>query len=426
MKLKRTGAAVAFTAVVMLAAACSSSSSSGQGAAGSGTGSASGNGAPIKIGVLTSITGASASGFTPSTENGVKARLGLVNAAGGVNGHKITYVMADDASSAAGAATATRQLIEQDHVTAIVDNSSWFFGAYTIAEQAGVPVFGTGFDGGPEWTNPQYKALFDVQGSENYAAVSAVWGIVAKKLGVTKAGAVGYVGSPSAEISANNFVASVQHYGIAPGYSTNIPFGSTDVGPVVLGIKNSGTNGFYTVTIPNTSFAVLVGLAQAGVKMKMVLLPTGYGGDLLADKAAVQAGNGAYFYTSAAPVESGNAAALQLQSALHTYAGIPSGTIPDFGEYQAWLATDALVAALGKAGANPTSSSIISGFRDASWDAGGLYPHPVNFGQYGTQASSTGPGGCLYIVQLLNGAFHPVTGLSPVCAGAIPGDTVSP
>jgi ABC-type branched-subunit amino acid transport system substrate-binding protein len=422
MKLKRTGAAVAFTAaVMMLAAACGSSSSSG-----SGSGGSSSSGAPIKIGVLTSITGSSASGFTPSTENGIKARLGLVNAKGGVNGHKITFVMADDASSAAGAATAVRQLIEQDHVTAIVDNSSWFFGAYSIAVQAGIPVFGTGFDGGPEWTNPQYKDLFDVQGSENYAAVSAVWGLVAKKLGVTKAGAVGYVGSPSAEISANNFMASVQHYGIAKGYVTNVPFGSTNVGPLVLGIKNSGTNGFYTVTIPNTSFAVLVGLAQAGVKMKMVLLPTGYGGDLLADKAAVQAGNGAYFYTLAAPVETGNAAAKQMQEALHTYAGIPSGTIPDFGEYQAWLATDALLAALQKAGPNPTSSSIVSGFRHATWNAGGLLPRSVNFGQYGTEASSTGPGGCLYIVRLLNGAFHPVQGLSPVCAGAIPGLTVSP
>lgn len=413
-----------------LAAACSSSPSSSPGASGSSTGSSSGstsgNGAPIKIGVVTSITGSSASGFTPGTQNGVKARLGLVNAAGGVNGHKITYVMADDASSPAGAANAVRQLIEQDHVTAILDVSSWFFGAYSVAVQAGVPVFGVGFDGGPEWVNPQYKNLFDVAGSENYALVSSVWGMIAKKLGVTKAGAVGYVGSPSSEISANNFVASTQHFGIAKGYVTNIPFGSTNVGPVVLGIKNSGTNGFYTVTIPNTGFAILVGLAQAGVKMKMVLLPTGYGGDLLADKAAVAAGNGAYFYTVAAPVETGNAAAKQLQDALHTYAGVPAGSVPSFSEYEGWLVSDALVAALGKAGPDPTSSSIISGFRDATWNAGGLYPQSVDFGKWGNEASSTGPGGCIYVVQLLNGAFHPVQGLSPLCSGPIPGDTVSP
>jgi branched-chain amino acid transport system substrate-binding protein len=429
--MRRTGTAIAVAAaVVTLAAACSSSgSSSGSAAAGAGSSSAaaSGNGVPITVGVLTSITGSSASGFTPGTEQGVKARFGLVNAAGGVNGHKITYVMADDASSPTGAATAVRKLIEQDHVTAILDVSSWFFGAYQIAVQAGIPVFGVGFDGGTEWNNPQNKNLFDTSGNGNYTLVPSAYGIIAKQLGVTKAGALGYSNSPSSMLSANAFMAATQHYGIAKGFQTGIAFGSTDVGPVVLGIKNSGTDGFYPVTIPNTAFAVVVGLAQAGVKMKMLLLPTGYGGDLLQSKAATTAANGAYFYTNLAPIETGNAGAKKLQDALHTYAGAPAGTIPSFSNYQGWLTSDALVAALGTAGSNPTSSSIISGFRNsATWDAGGLYVHPLDFSKYGNLAGPTGPGGCLYVVQLRNGAFHPVKGLSPVCGNTIQGITVSP
>ena len=428
MKMRRTGVALAAAvAVVTLAAACSSSSGGGASSSGSGSGSG-GSKSTITVGVLTSITGASASGFTPGTEDGVKARLGLVNAAGGVNGHKINYIMADDASSPAGAATATRKLIEQDHVSAILDVSSWFYGAYQIAVQAGIPVFGVGFDAGPEWSNPSYTDMFDINGSSSYALVSSVWAKIAKTLGVTKAGALGYSDSPSAQESANEFVAGAAADGIAKGYQTSIAFGSTNVGPVVLGIKNSGTNGFYTPVIPNTAFALLVGLAQANVKMKMVLLATGYGGDLLADKAALQAGNGAYFYSTVAPLETGNAAAKQLQSALVTYAGIPAGTEPGFAEYQAWLAADAFVAALGKAGANPTPSSIISGFRNASWNAGGLYPESINFSesQNSKLAAPFGPGGCVYVVQLLNGAFHPVQGLNPVCGDPVSGLTVSP
>jgi branched-chain amino acid transport system substrate-binding protein len=431
MKMRRTGTAIAVAAaVVTLAAACSSSgSSSGSAASTAGSSSApSGSGAAIKVGVLTSITGSSASGFTPGTEQGVKARLGLANAAGGVNGHKITYVMADDASSPAGAATATRKLIEQDHVAAILDVSSWFFGAYQIAVQAGIPVFGVSFDGGPEWTNPQNKNLFPVQGSQNFALVSSAYATIAKTLGVTKAGALGYSSSPSSMLSVNAYVAAAQHAGIAKGYVNGIAFGSTDVGPVVLGIKSSGTDGFYTPTIPNTAFAVLVGLAQAGVNMKMVLLATGYGGDLLGAKAAVQAGNGAYFSSITAPVETGNAAAKQMQAALTTYAGASSGNIPGFAETQGWLVSDALVAALGKAGTNPTSSSIISGFRNATWNAGGLYARAINFGQWNNEPGGIfeGEGGCTYIVQLRNGAFHPVKGLSPVCGNTIQGITVSP
>jgi branched-chain amino acid transport system substrate-binding protein len=431
MKIRsRTAAAVAAAAAVVALAACSSSTSTSSSPTAAGSSSsavAAGNGAPIKIGVLTSITGSTASGFTPGTESGVKARLGLVNAAGGVNGHKVTYVMADDASSPAGAATAVRKLIEQDHVTAILDVSSWFFGAYSIAVQAGVPVFGVGFDGGPEWANPKNTNLFDTSGNGNYTLVSSDYGIIAKQLGVTKAGALGYSNSPSSMLTANAFMAATQHYGIAKGFQTGIAFGSTDVGPVVLGIKNSGTDGFYPVTIPNTAFAVVVGLAQAGVKMKMVLLPTGYGGDLLASKAATAAANGVYFYTDLAPVETGNAGAKKLQDALQTYAGATAGTIPGFSNYQGWLTADALVAALGTAGSNPTSSSIISGFRNSTtWDAGGLYVHPVDFSKYGNLAGPVGPGGCLYVVQLRNAAFHPVTGLSPVCGPAVPGLTVSP
>jgi branched-chain amino acid transport system substrate-binding protein len=426
MKVRRAGAVLAATAaVVTLAAACSSGGGSSSGGSGSGSGSSN---STITVGVLTSITGSSASGFTPGTENGVKARLGLANAAGGVNGHKINYVMADDASSPAGAATATRKLIEQDHVQAILDVSSWFFGAYQIAVQAGIPVFGVGFDAGPEWSNPSYTGMFDINGSSSYTLVSSVYGKIAKTLGVTKAGALAYSDSPSAQESANGFVASATSMGMTKGYQTNIAFGSTNIGPVVLGIKNSGTNGFYTPVIPNTAFALLVGLAQAGVKMKMVLLATGYGGDLLASKAALAAGDGAYFYTTVAPLETGNAGAKKLQDALHTYAGIAAGTEPGFANYQAWLAADALVAALGTAGPNPTSSSIISGFRNASWNAGGLYPQPINFSesQNSKLAAPFGPGGCVYVVQLKSGAFHPVQGLNPVCGGPIQGLTVSP
>jgi branched-chain amino acid transport system substrate-binding protein len=408
-------------AVVTLAAACSSSSSSTSGS------NASGNEAPIKIGVVTSMTGASASGFTPGTEQGVKARLGLVNAAGGVDGHKITYVMADDASSPAGAANAVRQLIEQDHVTEILDVSSWFFGGYSIAVQAGIPVFGVGLDGGPEWSNPQNKNLFDISGGQDYTLVPSVYGKIAKALGVTKAGSLGYSGSPSSEETVNAFVDSAQQSGISKGYTADIAFGSTNVGPVVLGIKNTGTDGFFTPTIPSTAFAIIGGLAQADVKMKMVLLPTGYGGDLLADKAAVAVANGTYFYSLMAPVETGNAAAKRLQAALHTYAGVPADGVPTFAEYQGWTEADALIAALEKAGPNATSSAIISSFRsDTTWDGGGLYPQPVNFGNLDDEAGATGPGGCVYVVQLKNSAFLPVPGLSPVCGAPVPGLKVSP
>jgi ABC-type branched-subunit amino acid transport system substrate-binding protein len=426
--MKRAAAVAAAAVVATLAAACGGSSNGGGGGS-SSTPSASGGGnsAPIKIGVLASITGSSASGFTPGTENGVKARIAVENAKGGVNGHKLTYVMADDASSPQGAAAGVKKLVQQDHVTAIVEDSAFFFGGFSVAVQAGVPVFGAGYDGGPEWLDQKNKNLFNVLGSEDYTKVPTTLGKITKALGVTKMGGLGYLEAPSAKLSVKAYDVSSKKAGIPTGYSTNIHFGSTDVGPAVLGIKNSKTDGFYLSTIPNTAFAVVGGLAQAGVKMKAILLATGYGGDLLQSKEATAAGEGAYFLTATAPIESGNAGAKAMQAGLAQYAGDAADNVPGFAETMGWLTTDAAIAAIGKGGANPTSSSMTDGFRNATWDGAGMWVQPLDFGKYGNLgAGGMGPGNCTNVVQLKSGKFVPVQGLSPVCGDLIPGLTITP
>jgi ABC-type branched-subunit amino acid transport system substrate-binding protein len=425
--MKRAAAVAAAAVVATLAAACGGSSSGGGPTSTGSPSSGGGNGADIKIGVLTSITGSSAPGFTPGTESGVKARLAVENAKGGVNGHKITYVMADDASSPAGAAAGVKKLIQQEHVTAIVEDSPFFFGGFSVAVAAGVPVFGAGFDGGPEWIDPKNKNLFNVLGSQDYTKVPTTLGKITKALGVTKMGGLGYLEAPSAKLSVKAYDVSSQKAGIPTGFSTNIHFGSTDVGPAVLGIKNSHTDGFYLSTIPNTAFALVGGLAQASVKMKAILLATGYGGDLLKSKEATAAGNGAYFLTATAPIESGNAGALAMQAALAQYGGDKPTDIPGFAETMGWLTTDAAIAAMGTGGANPTSSSITSGFRTATWDGAGLWVQPLDFGKYANLgAGGMGPGNCTYVVQLKNAKFIPVKNLSPVCGDLIPGITLKP
>jgi branched-chain amino acid transport system substrate-binding protein len=266
-----------------------------------------------------------------------------------------------------------------------------------------------------------------VLGSEDYSKVPTTLGKITKALGVTKMGGLGYLEAPSAKLSVKAYVASSLKAGIPTGYASNVHFGSTDVGPVVLGIKNSHTDGFYTSTIPNTAFAVVAGLAQASVKMKAILLATGYGGDLLKSKEATAAGEGAYFLTATAPIESGNAGALAMQAGLAQYGGDKPTDIPSFSETMGWLTTDAAIAAIGTGGANPTSSSITTGFRSATWDGAGLWVKPLDFSLYGNLgAGGMGPGNCTYVVQLKGGKFNPVQGLSPVCGDLIPGLTETP
>ena len=104
-----------------------------------------------------------------------------------------------------------------------------------------------------------------------------------KQMGATKVAAVGYGISPSSSESAKateTYGAEAQ--GLEGVYLNNtLEFGTTDIGPIVLGIKNSGADGLYMPLDSDTNFAIVQGLQQNSVKMKANILATGYSQDLL-------------------------------------------------------------------------------------------------------------------------------------------------
>jgi branched-chain amino acid transport system substrate-binding protein len=418
-------AALVATAV----AACSSSSSSTStttSSSASSTSSGATTASTIKLGVLTSLSGPAAAGFA-GTEVGVKARLGQQNAQGGVNGHKLSYVMLDDASSPTGTATAVTKAVEQEHVFALLDVSAFFFGGYQAAAKASLPVVGVSFDGGPEWiAHSTYPTFFDIDGGVNYTKAATTYALAAKMLGVTKLGSMGGIGNPSATEAAQGAIDAGATLGIAKGFYSAISIGSTDVGPFVIGVKNSHTDGLYLPTQPNTAFAVIAGLAQAGVKMKMIALATGYGGDLLASSQAVAAGQGAYFSTVASPVEANTPATQAFQAALKTYAGYTG--VPTFSQYQGWLAADAFIYGLQHAGTNPAQASFVTFMNSggSTWNGGGLLPRTVNFSAPGSVGAGLGPGNCVYLPQLKASKFILKPGLDPICGSIVPGLTLTP
>jgi branched-chain amino acid transport system substrate-binding protein len=95
-------------------AACGSSDdSSTSSSAGTGDTASSGSTDPIKVGSINALTGPFQ---LADASNGAKALFDRVNAEGGVNGRKIDFIIKDDKSDPAAAATAARELIQQDDV----------------------------------------------------------------------------------------------------------------------------------------------------------------------------------------------------------------------------------------------------------------------------------------------------------------------
>ena len=91
---------------------------------------------------------------------------------------------------------------------------------------------------------------------------------VMKQLGAKKVAAIGYGASPSSSETAKAVETfGADAVGLEGVYLNNtLEFGSTDVGPIVLGIKNSGADGVYLPLDSNTNFSIVQALQQNGVR----------------------------------------------------------------------------------------------------------------------------------------------------------------
>jgi ABC-type branched-subunit amino acid transport system substrate-binding protein len=396
-------------AVCVMAAGCGStkSHSSAGGVAGGAGGSNT-----ITVGLITDVTGSAASG-NKSSMQGVQA--GIVRAAR--EGYHIKFVVGDSGTSPATVLSAAKKLVEVNHVAAVLSVSAVLaFGAAQYLTQQGVPVVGAAEDG-PEWLTS--KNMFGVYGALDPTKVPAYEGQLFKMLGATNIGALGYSISPSSSDAAKSAIISAEAAGLKGGYlNAQFPFGSTNVAPVALAMKAAGVDGVAAPIDSNTSFALIAALRQVGDPLKVALLATGYGGDLLqAGPGALQNAQNVYFYTSFEPVEMHTAATEQLESDLKA-AGVT--TEPTYAEYSGYTAVEMLVEGLKAAGSNPTHQALISALGTVTnWDAAGLFgAHPIN----PTVRPPTV--GCVYVTKLSGSNFELVPNADPICGGNLPGKSV--
>jgi ABC-type branched-subunit amino acid transport system substrate-binding protein len=408
-------------AMVMVAAACSSSKStsgSGGGTTGSAGGSsAGGNGKTLTVGVLTDLTGlGSTSAHT--LPDGVKVGVGWAAS----QGYNIKYVVVDTATNPATALAGAQKLVDEDHVFAVIANSSLTFAAAPFLASHGIPVVGAGVDA-TEWiTDPN---MFSVIGDLDFTKVYSVWGEILKRLGVTNLASLGYSISPSSADTAKGNAISAQLAGLKVGYlNANFPFGGTNVGPAALAIKAAGSDGLITSIEQNTEFALVQALRNEGAPIKVVLNATGYGADLAGGgPGATQIAQGQYFLTATEPMEMNTTATQQAAADFQKYGGITGD--PTFGQYQGLLSIAALVQGLKAAGSNPTQASFINAMNKITNFTGlGLYGnHSVDF-SLANRGKVEGADDCDFITQYSGSSFHLVNGMEPICGITVPGQRI--
>jgi branched-chain amino acid transport system substrate-binding protein len=357
----------------------------------------------VKIGFIASETGA-ASSTGQGAASGCKARIGRANAEGGVNGRKIEVEYVDDQSSPDNLKNA-QDLVQNRKVFAVVNDSALAFFSYRYLVGAGVPVVGGGYDGNYYFDKGNESIISGLGNGSPVPGLTFDNGTkLMKKLGGTKLASIGYGISPSSSENAKsvyNFAGPAA--GLTPTYLNNtVEFGSTDVGPVVLGIKNSGADAVWMPLNPETNFAIVQGLQQSGHQTKVNILATGYGQALLDSPVAQVLTEHDVLLNSFKPVEIKDKSTRQLMADRKKYADATG--VPAFGDYTGYVTCDIVVTGLEQAGANLTRQGFIDGLRKLdAYDAAGLTCAPYDFSlaNYGKINDTS----CQWFTVLKDGKF---------------------
>jgi branched-chain amino acid transport system substrate-binding protein len=359
----------------------------------------------IKIGYIFSKTGIAGSTFL-NADKGCQARVDRENDNGGVNGRKIEAEYVDDQSNANnGNLTAVQDLVQNKNVFMVVNNSSFANNSYRFELENGIPAVHGGFDG-VYYGEPGNENIISALGNV-VAATGVVYDglpVLMKAMGAKKVGALAYAISASSTAAATNLInLAVPSVGLKKGYlNTSVDFGTTDVGPLVLGIKNNGTDAVYLPMVANSNLAVVQSLAQNGVRMKSTVLATGYGQALLDTPASKTFGPEVILATGFAPVELKTKGTKQFQADLKKYADFTD--IPDFGVYTGYITCDMAIVGLKNAGNPPTRAAFAPNLRKLNtYDQAGLACQPIDISvaTYG-QAAKTG---CGWYMQIKDGKF---------------------
>lgn len=403
MGIRGTAATAIACSAALLLTACGSDDEEGKAAGASASGT-------IDIGLVNSLTG-SASITSQGLRAGVEARLAAYEDAGQGCADDLDFnvVEVDDQSSAQGNLAAVQRLVQQDNVYAILSTSSFFFGGidFMTTQGADVPVLGYALDGPqPQWLefdNNLFSAFPMAVATNVYSGL----GEFMAGQGATKVAGVSF-STPSSQAGLENAMGSVDAAGLQRAYiNSTVPFGSSDVGSIVLGIIDSGADGVYLAISPDTGLAIAAGLRQAGWN-GTILLPTGYGPDLLASDPSRAAAQGVSFSVQVAPYELGSEAATLEADAIAKRLGQEPGPV-SFYENNGWVTADLLLYGLEAAGCDATQQELMDALRASDdYDAGGLLPRPTDF------TSATYDESCSYYLTLEGDRFVPV-GDEPLC-----------
>lgn len=390
----------------MLALALASCSSN-SGSSGSGSSSSTFTGTPVSIGIICSCTGALASSMSSSPAT-YQAWADEVNANGGINGHKVEVISKDDALNPGTALTEAHELIDTDHVVALVDSSTEDASWSSYASQKGVPIVGGDAQSTLQLTDSNLYAA-----GETIDGFFVTYAYAAKKVGADNIGNLYCAESPSCAQAVTLLKNTAKALNLTVGYVTQISASQPSYTADCLAAKQAGVTGLLVGEAVSTVQVVAQQCSAQGY------FPWYIEGDGAISKSFVNApGLDKNFigFEQDVPFFLNDTPGTQLMNtSLQKYApSVVSSS--NYGEEntQMWVSGLLFQEAAKKANAGKngpiTSAEIISGLHMISNDTlGGMAP-PLTF-----KANQPNPVHCWFYVGIQNNKFTAPNGATPSC-----------
>jgi branched-chain amino acid transport system substrate-binding protein len=245
----RTGMLAATCGLAIVVAACGSSDSSS-----SGTGPATaGNEAVVNVGVVGTFSGIP--GVAEAAPKIMDAWEKTVNDAGGINGHKVNVILKDVGTRTGAGRAAVQELIQKDHVAAILsqdpNESTWV----KYAEQQAVPVISAQIAVSPYMSTDVFPII-----------ESPITLAYATDYAFKQAGGVGAIAIPS-EIAAGEQVAQTIKQ-LAPSVGVELPVitkmssSTTDFTPFCQQMKQADVTAYLAVFGEDISHRIMTQCAE--------------------------------------------------------------------------------------------------------------------------------------------------------------------
>lgn len=412
MRSKKLLALVAAVAATMALAGCGSSNESNTagGTGSSPTSASSGSGASGAAWKIGSI--ASCSGTQADSEGGVcktmQAWADSVNAAGGINGHKVDLIMKDDQGNPTTSTAMVKELVEKDHVIAIVGDTSNVDVTWAdYVKSKGVPVVG----GLPVNTTFISNSDFFGIGTNllalNYATIET-----AKNAGYTKVGFLYCAESPQCAQSVPAFEGAAKLLGVQ-ATTAKVSGTAPDYTAQCLQLKNAGTQTYEVGSGAQVVLRVLASCRQQGLSAPLIQTDGTFQNSWTKDKnteGTLGVELTAPWFDSSIPGVKEFQDTLQ-KSAPDVYNSDLYGPTTFYG----WLSGKLFEAAAkaGNLGDNPTAADVTKGLfalKDETLN-GAIAPTTYQQGSKGAPAFNT----CYFNIQIKGGQYSSLNGGKPTC-----------